>query len=263
MTAPEEEIEFLFRSPNRVDTLAVLEGRQAATAHELDDELDISRRTIVRILNDLEDRQYIQKTTDGWVLTQYGSGIFQSQQRFYDDILLAQEYRMVLANIDQKQIELELELLRETSLTLATDVRPYAPLERVTQLHEEATEICILSPNIEMRSSEQVSDRIREDDEFQLELIISRDTLEILSQPTYRPQLELLLNSEKVTSSVYPGEVPCFLGVIDDVAALGVIVDGKPEALVEGESPRFREWVVDHLDAFRAESMPLEDCPRV
>lgn len=254
-----EEVEFLVRSPNRVGILRAVERNRPAAAGEIEDELDVSHRTIVRQLRKLAGREYVERTPDAWDLTLYGSLALEQYRALEGEFEVLMKYRPVLGNLEDESFDIDPELLRGCTLTVATEAEPYAPLSRVTELRLEATRIRLLSPKIEARSINQSLERIDDGEDFELEVVLSEDALETLSSARDSSRLDRLVEAEQMTVMVANGDVPAFLGRMDDHAAIGVSVDGSPHAVVDDTSPELREWVDEQFARFRADAIPVTD----
>lgn len=256
----EDELAFLLRSENRTAFLAALDEAGNLDRYELEDRLDVSRRTVTRIAKNLTEKGYIEESSNSYTLTAFGTAIAEAYRQCRERTRIATTFRPFLANVDCNSFDMDLRLLRDADITVATEVSPYAPLDRLLTLRETATSVRFVSPIIEKRSTGQLEGRIRRDDEFHFVAILLADVYEAaISQPEYTSSVEILRNSDSVEHFVHPGPMPYFLGIVDDVAVLGASVDGNPHALVESDRPELREWVTDRIDEYHHEAVPADE----
>jgi predicted transcriptional regulator len=125
-----DEIEYLSRSVNRVWVLRLL-TRDALTRRELQDEIGASQATLSRILQDFEDRQWIQKRDAVYEATALGSWVanclsaLQQALSVSDDL---QEFEPWLpTNIDGFDVS----WLADAEIITPTPTEPNAPMDQV------------------------------------------------------------------------------------------------------------------------------------
>ena len=257
MTTVRDELQFLSRSPNRFEALMVIHNSRAVDSYRLEEELGVSRRTVSRLLDDLEERMYIHEQSEGWQLTTFGMHVLETYNWFDDTLSLTIEFRPLLARLDTSEVRLTVDHLRGATLTVATEFSPYAALDRVTELRRQAKRIRLVSPRVEKRSIDQLIERVRQNDVIEFDVVLPAHSLETLSQPAFENGLTTLTESERVSARIYPGPLPCFFGVMGEISAIGVSENNKPHALVESKSRDFRALVGEKIDSFWCESERL------
>jgi len=256
-------IEYLLRSDNRTAVLLALNQEQPLDRYDLERRLSASRRTVTRILTTFDEQGYITESSDGYRLTTFGAVVADAYRQCKEQTDLATQYRPFLTNVDSSAVDLDPTLLRGADLTVASNVSPYAPLDRMLELRRSASRVRTVTPLVERKSVEQLASRLRRGDDVTFEVVFSAELYETVeSQPEYGEPIRSAAGAASVEKFVYPGPVSTLYAVTDDVAALGATLDGDPHALVESTDPELRAWVTDRIDEFRADAVPLEEYSR-
>lgn len=55
----------------------------------------------------------------------------------------------------------------------------------------------------------------------------------------------------------FDGEIPYFIGILDDAVQIGVDEAGKPRALLESEHPEVRTWAENTIEEYKEEAEPV------
>ena len=258
MKSLSEDVQFLLRSEIRIELLSVLDRTGAIAQRALRDELTASERTVRRTLTELEDRRLVTDAAEGYRLTALGETQIEAYREWRDRTELAASLRPLLGHLEPGVLGFDIERLQDASLTVADETRPYAVLDRTLQLRAEANRIRELAPAVEKRSVEQLATRVDRGESPDVEVILPAATARrARSEPAYEDAVATITAAEAVTRYVYPGSVPMFLGLIDELAVLGSIADGSPRALVETTDATVYEWVEHRLDEYRVEARPL------
>ncbi|PSP65825.1 winged helix-turn-helix domain-containing protein, partial [Halobacteriales archaeon QH_8_64_26] len=78
------------------------------------------------------------------------------------------------------------------------------------------------------------------------------------SDPNYTEPCEAMLGTGRFELSVYDGEVPYYLGLLDETIQVGVKDEaGVPRALLETDAGSVGEWATDTYDRYRDRSTPF------
>jgi len=256
----DEGMDYLSRSENRIALLAALVEDQPRSRDELELELSASKRTVSRVLTELTQKGYLQEAPAGFKLTTFGEVVTEAFLDYKDRFELAREYRPFLANVDSTAIDLDITALRGASLTVASDVNPYAPLDRALELRQDATRIRVVTPLVEKRSMEQLTARLERGADLEFEAILPQRLYErVRSQRGYEGAFEREVQSDSVALFVYPDTIEVTYSIIDDVVALGATVDNEPYALLESTNPDLRAWVEQTIDEYRTAALPFEE----
>lgn len=260
MTAVEGELEFLLRSENRTGALLALREGQPLDRYELETRLDASRRTVRRAVEALTERGYITEGEAGYALTAYGAAMVDAYRDLLDRGRLAEQYRPFLERLDTRRVDLDPALLEGSELTVASEVSPFTLLNRLLELRAEASRVREVAPGIEKNSVEQLGERVRDGEDFEMEVVLSPAAVEAVEEDAgFAGDHIAARESAAVDFYVTDGPVRVFLGVLDDTVALAAGTDGQPEALVESEDPALRAWAEARIDEVRDGATPLSE----
>ena len=253
-------IEFLCQSQNRVTVLSELAERGRLDRYELEAALDATRRTLLRTVTALEERGFVDESDEGIGLTALGEHVIQHYQTFVEEVALAPSVEEFLASIPAESLDVDVERLRSGTVTAAAPGSPYAPLDRTLELRADASKIRELAPGIERRSVEQIAERVESDDDVSMEIVITEDVLEAAEEATpYTDAHETVLAADAVDMAVHPGSFEIALGIADDVVfVVAEGADGQPNAILETDDSKVRNWAADVIDRYQAAAMPLD-----
>ena len=85
------------------------------------------------------------------------------------------------------------------------------------------------------------------------------EEIEFLARsPTRVRILDELVSSEAFDVYVYAGEIPYFVGLLDEVVQVGAYdEEGQRRALLEGDSEGISEWAEDTYSTYKRQSREL------
>lgn len=253
-------LDLLTRSDNRVALLRALADGGPLDRYDLEDRLDVSRRTVTRALDTLAEEGYVGERESGYALTAFGRLSVRAYREYSEEMSLLERYRPLLRDLDADRFVLDPELLRGADLTVASEASPYAILDRVLELRADATRIREFAPGIEDKSVRQLADRLRDGADLAAEVVLPPGALEAAqSHPEYGDDHRVAREAESVDFFVYPDRFSTFLGVLDDTVALAAGSDGRPSALAVSDRPELREWALDRFESLRREGTPPAD----
>ncbi|PSP62934.1 hypothetical protein BRC77_08670 [Halobacteriales archaeon QH_8_64_26] len=91
------------------------------------------------------------------------------------------------------------------------------------------------------------------------EYVVGSGVVETLrTDPDYTEPCEAMLGTDRFELSVCDGEVPYYLGLLDETIRIGVEdEEGMPRALVETDAGGVGEWANETYDEYRDRSMPF------
>jgi predicted transcriptional regulator len=251
------ELRFITQSANRADALAVLAAEEPLDRGELESRLDSSRRTVIRIVNSLEERGYLRETDRELRLTPFGAHVTDELDEFLAETRTALEYKPLLRNAPPVFRALPVGSLADAELLVASDADPFSILDRVLSLRAEATRIREVAPAVQKESVDQLAARVQQDDDFDVEAVISvraNDAAE--SRVDYRDGHATTVEADAIDIYVHPDPISFFAGVMDETAAVGVSKDGQPHALAVSEDPDLRAAVESVFERYRDEATP-------
>ncbi|WP_225333067.1 helix-turn-helix transcriptional regulator [Halomicrobium urmianum] len=252
------EIEFLALSANRVEVLQLLaEGRH--TRDELAAATGASQATLGRILGDLDERSWIRRDGSEYVATATGRLVASGVTDLLDILETERELRDVVEFLPTHAMDFDLGRLANATVTTPTVTRPDAPVQRVVDLIESASDVRVFSHAFNDQSLGVVEDLVT-DGEGTFRGVFSRSAIDPLADdPGLRERLASLLDAENAAIRIRDEGVPVAVTVVDDVVHL-LLRDGNGvlQASVDTDDRAVRSWAGDAFDHYWRTATPLE-----
>lgn len=257
-TAP--DFTFILRSDTRREALVALDKQSPLDRPEIADQVDASRRTVSRTLNTLVEEGYVQSQGGVYRLTALGDFVAGLYQDWRDQLTLAKRYRPFLANVGSDFHNFEYRSLRGANLTVATEINPYAAMDRFLSIRDGATQVRAVTPMTEKQCLTQTARRLRKGETFELEVIVAQGVLDH-ARPRTKDEsaLEEIRAAESISRFVYPGSIETMISIVDDVAVFGAYTDRELHALLESDAPELREHATDRIDEYRRNATPVAE----
>lgn len=249
-----EPLTFLSQSQNRVDVLRLLEREGALDRYTIESRVEASRRTVIRALDALTEHGYVEACEEEYRLTAFGSALADSYQSFVADAAIAESLHPLLAHVPDDTFDLDPRHLEDAEVIVATEGSPYATLDRMLALRQDAQQIRELASIIEKKSVDQLARRIQEES-ISAEIVLSDAAVAAGNDhPEYRESQQQILESERVDLRVHPDELPFLLCIADDTVAIGAIKNTTPFALVVSSEPAVTQWAEQTFERYRDQS---------
>lgn len=253
-----EMLEYVARSPSRVQIIEMLSAKGPVSRESLRAETDVVRTTLQRNLTGLAERGLIRERDRHYELTSAGAlaaaGLTAALERFETAVRL----RPVLERLPAGTLECDLERLADASVVEATATNPYGPIEHQAASLVDVDHARLLLPTISAKPIETASHALESGAVF--ELVVTESVAETLrTESPIAETFASVADTGSVTVSVVDDTIPFFLGIVDATVQLGVSDDnGLPAALLESTDPRVKAWAVDRFEAFEQRSTPIE-----
>lgn len=253
-----DEIAFLVGSTHRVRILGALYDRDACSRDELRDLVDASRTTVQRNVQALEERGWITNSSVEYDITPAGALVTEELLGLVETMQLATDLRNALRWLPREELGFDLRELRDAEVTVASPTSPYAPVDRLVAALETATRFRGLFATASLPTVEVLRSRagVAGPDWC---VILAADGRAALESSGYADRFATLRAADALDLCTYTGDVPFYLGLLDDEVQLGFTDgDGVLKALVQSASPTVREWADDTFEAYYDESAPVE-----
>ena len=256
-----EDIEFLASSQHRVGVLDALietprDRRDLRTA------TGASSPTMGRVLTDLEDRHWIVKAGQTYELTDLGEFVATRLRAFRDDMRLEHAVREVWRWLPHELEDFTIELFADLVVSRPGPGYPYQPVERVTELVQNAGlmrgfgMVMLKSSNLEVffaRSLEDLrSDYVYPPEAF--EQILAWDPEAVL-KAVQHTNCTVWLHPD------LPLDDRCGICLFDDHVSI-CCYDGETgtlQATIDTGSPELVGWAESYYERLRAEATPFHD----
>lgn len=250
-----DDLTFLFQSESRLPVLLDVAEDAPLDRYDLEERLDVSRRTVIRTLEALADRGYVTEAETGFTATALGNAVADASADLIDSMHDFDRLAPFLQRVPADALDLDPALLADAEVVTSSDATPYAALDRVLQLRAESETIRELSTIAERKSLAQMADRVERGDPFDVEVVVAESVLQsAASNPAYGPLQDRLLGAENVEIRVHD-DVPMLLAVLDgERVALGVSEQRLPAVCVVSDHPEVVEWAEATYDRLRAEA---------
>ena len=252
-----EEIEFLALSPNRVRALGLL-TEEPRTRRELVELTDASQPTLGRILHDFEDRSWIRRDGSTYSVTVTGELVSRGFQSLVDIFETDLELRPVVRWLPADTVTFDIEHLTEATVTTPSRVRPNAPVKRVLDLLDDASEVRVVSYAFNEQSLERIADRTAAGDQRFRGVFSSGAIDAIAGDSALRTQLRTLLTADDASIRIADDNVPVAATIADSVVHLFLRDDnGILQAALDIDEPEVTSWATSLFERYWDDAEPL------
>lgn len=255
-----DEIEFFGASRNRIEIISALSEEGPIEKYDLRERFDISRTTLKRNLDELEDRGWIrEEPANEYRITLSGQIVEDGLSGFTEAIDDGRTLQPFLRWVDPAEFDLDPAVLAGADVTVAKGANPYAPVnEHVAALGRTGSFRGCL-PVVGRDALRTCRDRLGETD-GPWELVVTPEVLETLrSDSNLNGEFEEIRGQDGLEIYVHEGEMPMFVGLYDEIVQIGVEDDrGVPRALASSADDRVREWAQEFYERCKGEGESLE-----
>lgn len=255
-----EDIAYLARSRNRVRILEVL-ASEAWTRGELTDRTSIASTTIGRILHELSDREWVERTDAGtYAATPIGRQVIAEFRPLVDAMSVIKRFGETVAWFQATDPPIELQHLADAIVRRPVPADPMAPMTAYMNDLRSATEFHCLVGVAPPESFEKAMRSGTIDRGMRVEHVITESEFAyLLDHPDrlgrWRDYIEAGANVY-----CYGGSVPCNLLIFDDTLYIGNSQSeyGEPYTVIESTNSSVLEWAHRVIEAHREKSKRLE-----
>lgn len=254
-----DDINFLTQSPVRVQILELLREEGELTKSELTDQFDVSRVTIQRNVEALEQRDWIDNSHPTYATTPLGEMVIDEVSPLTESIEIAQKLRPFLKWVPRDSFDLDPHTLADATVIEADRTNPTDWVYRHTDRIRSASYAWALLPGTGMEAWEAAVES-SSDSELESQIIVTPDVAETLeTDPEYTEKIEILFERNALELYVYDGSIPYHLGRLDQYIYFVAVDDtGLPQAYVETESDAVYDWAEAKFDSYRARAGSFE-----
>lgn len=256
---PHDTFEYLAGSDNRLAVLRALDERGPLSPRGLEERVGASRRTLKRTVDGLTSRGWLTPVEEGYELTALGGATLSAYESFRERQRTADRLSPFLRHVPARIFDLGLDALTDANLVVADEDAPYGPIDRMLDIRVGTDRLGECVPFLLSASIEQFHERLDRPTPPTVTLIVG-ETLppSVERAPKYREGFGRLIDAPTVEVYRYPDDVPVGFGVADDHAFVGVPVDDRLHALIDGTDPALVEWVESAFEDALAASTPVD-----
>ncbi len=257
MDAALSELEFLARSENRVRVLQLL-ATGCHTRGELGETTGASQATLGRILEDFSARSWVRQESEGYVATVTGQLLAEGLSDLLETVETERKLRDIVPYLPTSARGFDITQLADATVTVPTQTKPTAPLQRVLERMQNAETLRAVSHTLNEQSLAVVTERVTADRQ-RFEGVFAEGAIETLATDEASwAALTDLAASDNAQLWVQSDDVPLAATVSDGTVTLLLRDDdGLVQAALETERSAVREWVTDTLNRYKQTATPF------
>lgn len=251
------DLAYLSRSKNRLQILRTL-SKEALTRGELEDLTAISRTTVDRVVNELEERKWITRSPGGeYGTTPVGERIVTESTRFIGAIQAIRNLGDAVEWLPREELRIGLQHFRKATVRRPEPNAMNAPDTFATELMWEATRFaCLVNTPPSLAFEEAMVDGVL-DGRLTTKHVITEGELGILRQDADRASRWQQYIQAGANLYCYHGQIPCNVLVIDETVLL---LDREPEAAegIESTNQEARSWALELINEYQDKAERLD-----
>lgn len=249
-----EAIQFLANSANRVAVLTALtDGR--TTRRDLQEEVDGSRSTVARILDEAQERAWVDSEGSRYWLTPLGERMVTDFRSYLATVEGTQHVGEFVNQFPPPLHAVDHRHLRDATVVEPTPEDPAAPVTKGYELFREASTYRGVAHTAFPDFVKALRDGI-ERGRLDYEGVIEKAFIDVVrADPNRASAWKALVDG----TWLYDGTVPINFHVIDGQVLVWLgRRRGELAGLLLSENPAVIEWAESHYETYRADSEPLE-----
>lgn len=246
-----EDIAYLSRSGNRFQILDTL-ATEPHTRRDLEEVIAASRPTLRRILAELVERGWVERTTDGtYVATAKGEHVVTEFTPLLGAMQAIRELDEAIAWLPSDELSIGLHHFSDATVKRAA---PNSPAAEASYLHDRLrtastfTNLVYVGPPLSMMETTRdgvVAGRLA------ATTVLTNGLVEYLqTQPEQLPYWR-----EYITAGArvycYEGEIPCNLFIVDGTVLIGNTQAGRPCEFIESDDEEVLSWARELIESHR------------
>jgi len=252
-----DDIEFLARSPNRVQILETLAETGHAEKDELQATIDGSRTTLTRNLYALEDRGWIQTANPTCTVTPAGQELVEDFLDVVKSMEVGMRFEEFFKWLSADEFDLDIQALADAELFTPEQEDPYAMINRHVEKLEETEHSRVLLPLTGLHAHETGHEQILTNG-AEVELVVTPDVADThQSAPKYDELTTEMVATNRFDLYVYEGTIPYGLALLDETVQILVDEDGEPRAMLESDGEQVQQWAEHTYETYKNEALPV------
>jgi len=224
---------------------------------ELVEELGVSRSTVDRSTRNLELLGLIEYQDGELAVTERGEEAIQEYQRLEDLFGNHSEMNAFLQWMPDSEFGLDLAQLVDADIVLPEPGDPWTMVNRHVKALRQMNTGQITLPLTGLYAMEALHERLTQTDARCEVIVVPVVADAFQSNPDYAELHEEMVDTGRFEVHVHDGDIPYYLGILDDTVQMGVNEDGEPRGLLETDSEEVREWAENRYESYKQEAEPL------
>lgn len=262
---PDDDIGYIVNSEGQINVLQAIRDQSCtAPKHELESEVEVSRSTIDRAIDNLAERNWIEETSRGqYEITTVGASILDRYEEFVDTIVGAQTKTKLINQLGKHVEPPSIDVFSEAEAEEYPTSDPMkgwnrAADEASNQIEEGLEVYQGMNPIVSAHGNEIGRELLDAADEA--ELIIDEEVLET-SKKSYNSELDEGLAADNFEIYVSREKVPVTLAMYNEERVELSVHDeqGHPIGGIRGTNGDLACWAKDLYEQYRAQSYPLSE----
>ena len=218
------------------------------------EDLECSRSTVNRATRELESIGVIEYTDGEYGVTPLGESIASRFEEMMETVELWIQLEPFLQWMPEEEFDLDLHLLDGADLVMPEPGDPYAVINRHVGRLETMDYGKFLLPYVGMHATEKAYEQIVNHGAG-CEIIVAPEVWNTFQfDPNYSPIMEEMVETGRVNVSIYEGEMPFSLAIIDDLVQIIADEDEEPRALIETDNTEVRSWAEATFEDYKQQA---------
>jgi predicted transcriptional regulator len=257
-----EDIAYLSRSANRIRILDQLTSGPYSR-REMEQFTEASRTTLDRIVNELEERGWAERTVDGdYEATPTGARLVAQLMPFIDSVTAIRQLGEAVAWLPTDELSVGLHHFEDASVRRPEQGDPIETGEYYIELLRDTTELRVLT---NLAAPGPVARELRErivTGEMTAECVITRDVVDLSCGSSERSARWRDILDGGADVFAHSGPIPCNMYIFDDTV---LIKKGGPKPIddaygvpIQSENDAVVSWGHDLIDEYRADATRVD-----